>query len=346
MTFGDIPVEELQQRFETQALSSFEKLSEEITVDDEKRYFSPVRIEEAYALDDEDISGKTHHVLAWLLGPSIDLEQQLKAHLLSRVLLDNSSSPLRYALESTDLGMSPSPLCGLEDSNREMGFMCGIEGSEPEKAAEFEQLVLDTLTAVAENGVPQEHLEAALHQLELSQREISGDGYPYGMSLILASLSSAIHRGDPIALLNLDPVLAKLHEEITHPDFIPSMVRELLANPHRVRLTLRPDSQLAEKRDAAETAKLEKIRQSLDEEQKQTIIEQAKALEARQNQIDDESLLPKVTIADVPGKMHIPHGTEESLQGFTYNFYPQGTNGLSTNRSLSICPPSVKQSCN
>ena len=31
--------------------------------------------------------------------------------------------------------------------------MCGIEGSEPEKAAEFEQLVLDTLTEVAENGV-------------------------------------------------------------------------------------------------------------------------------------------------------------------------------------------------
>ncbi|MBR9866341.1 MAG: peptidase M16 [Oceanospirillales bacterium] len=328
MTFGDIPVEELQQRFEDQALSNFEKLSEEITVGDEKRYFSPVRIEEAYALDDENISGKTHHVLAWLLGPSIDLEQQLKAHLLSRVLLDNSSSPLRYALESTDLGTSPSPLCGLEDSNREMGFMCGIEGSEPEKAAEFEQLVLDTLTAVAENGVPQEHLEAALHQLELSQREISGDGYPYGMSLILGSLSSAIHRGDPIALLNLDPVLAKLHEEITHPDFIPSMVRELLDNPHRVRLTLRPDSKLAEKRDAAETAKLEKIRQSLNEDQKQAVIEQAKALEARQNQIDDESVLPKVTIADVPGKMHIPHGTEESLQGFRYNFYPQGTNGL------------------
>jgi Zn-dependent M16 (insulinase) family peptidase len=328
MTFGDIPVEELQQRFETQALASFDKLDEEIAVGDEKRYFSPVRVEEAYALDDENISAKTHHVLAWLLGPSIDLEQQLKAHLLSRVLLDNSSSPLRYALESTDLGTSPSPLCGLEDSNREMGFMCGIEGSEPDKAAEFEQLVLDTLAKVAEEGVPQEHLEAALHQLELSQREISGDGYPYGMSLILASLSSAIHRGDPIALLNLDPVLAKLHEEITHPDFIPSMVRELLDNPHRVRLTLRPDAKLAAKRDAAETAKLEKIRQSLDEKQKQAVIQQAEALEQRQNQIDDETLLPKVTIVDVPAQMRIPHGTEESLQGFRYHFYPQGTNGL------------------
>ncbi|MDO6562550.1 insulinase family protein [Amphritea sp. 1_MG-2023] len=328
MTFGDIPVEQLQQRIEAQALSKFDKLSDEISVDNEKRYFSPVKVEEAYALDDEDCSAKTHHVLAWLLGPSIDLEQQLKAHLLSRVLLDNSSSPLRYALESTDLGMSPSPLCGLEDSNREMALMCGIEGSEPDKAAEFEQLVLDTLANVAENGVPQAHLEAALHQLELSQREISGDGYPYGMSLILASLSSAIHRGDPIALLNLDPVLEKLREAIKDTDFIPAMVRELLDNPHRVRLTLRPDAKLASRRDAAEQAQLEARRQQLSETDKQAVIDQAKALEQRQNQIDDETLLPKVTIEDVPAQMHIPQGSEAVFNGFHYHFYPQGTNGL------------------
>ncbi|BBB26277.1 insulinase family protein [Amphritea japonica] len=329
MTFGDIPVEELQQRFEEQALSRFEKLEDEIKVDDEKRYFSPVRVEEAYALDEEESSAKTHHVLGWLLGPSIDLEQQLKAHLLSQVLLDNSSSPLRYALESTDLGLSPSPLCGLEDSNREMGFMCGIEGSEPEKATEFEELVIATLTEVAENGVPQVHLEAALHQLELSQREISGDGYPYGMSLILKSLSSAIHHGDPVALLNLDPVLEKMREEIQSPDFIPTLVRELLLdNPHRVRLTLRPDAELANRRDVAEAVALEKIRQSLDESQAQAIIDKAQALEARQSQVDDESLLPKVTIADVPAEMNIPQGTEASLKDFNYNYYAQGTNGL------------------
>jgi len=329
MTFGDLPVEELQERFESQALSRFDKLDGEITVEDEKRYFAPVKVEESYALDQEDTSAKTHHVLSWLLGPSIDLEQQLKAHLLSRVLLDNSSSPLRYALESSELGLAPSPLCGLEDSNREMAFMCGLEGSEPEQAEAFEQLVLEVLEQVAENGVPQEQLEAALHQLELSQREISGDGYPYGMSLILEALSSAIHRGDPIALLNLDPVLEQLREDIKDRSFIPEMVRQLLLdNPHRVRLTLRPDAQLSQRRDAAEAAKLVKIKQSLSDEQRQAIIDQAEALEARQNQIDDESILPKVTIADVPADMSIPDGDDQQLQGLDCSYYSQGTNGL------------------
>ncbi|WP_277253694.1 insulinase family protein, partial [Neptunomonas phycophila] len=243
MTFGNIPVEELQTRFEEQALSRFEKLDVDISVPDEKRYFSPVRVEEAYALDDENTEEQTHHMLAWLLGPSIDLKAQLKAHLLSRVLLDNSSSPLRLALESTELGSSPSPLCGLEDSNRQMSFMCGLQGSDPEHAAAFEQLVLDTLQKVADEGVEQSVVEAQLHQLELNQRELSGDGYPYGLNLIMAAMSPAVHRGDPIALLNLDPVIDELREDIKDTNFIPDMIRTLLLeNMHRVRVTLRPDN--------------------------------------------------------------------------------------------------------
>lgn len=39
--------------------------------------------------------------------------------------------------------------------------MCGIEGSETEHAVAFEQLVLEVLKDVAENGVPQEQLEAS-----------------------------------------------------------------------------------------------------------------------------------------------------------------------------------------
>ncbi|SIS53647.1 insulinase family protein [Neptunomonas antarctica] len=329
MTFGNIPAAELQSRIEEQALSSFEHLDINITVTDEKRIFAPVRVEEAYALDEEDVSGKTHHVMAWLLGHSIDLMAQLKAHLLSLVLLDNSASPLRYALESCDLGSAPSPLCGLEDSNRQMSFMCGLEGSEPDKAAAFEKLVMETLQRVAEEGVPQSMIEAQLHQLELGQREISGGSYPYGLSLIMSSISSAIHRGDPIALLNLDPVLDELRELIKDPDFIPSMVRELLINnDHLVRLSLRPDNKMTERKEQDEKDKLAARKAGLSEEQTQFIIDQAAALEARQMQEDDESILPKVTLDDVPVDMHVPSSEKQMLDGQPLDWYGQGTNGL------------------
>ena len=327
MTFGDIPVHELQGFFEEKALAKFEKLGASIDIHDEKRYHSPLRVEEGYDLDQEDLSAKTHHVLAWLMGHSSNLEEQLKAHLMSRVLLDNSASPLRHALESTELGSAPSPLCGLEDSNREMSFMCGIEGSEPESADAFEKLVLDVLQKVAEEGVPQAMLDAQLHQLELQQREINGDGYPYGLSLIMSTLGAAVNGGDPIALLNLDPVLDKLREDIKQPNFVKDMVQGLIDNPHRVRLTLRPDNKLATHRDEAEKAQLATIKSSLSEAESAQIVKRAAELEARQNQEDDESILPKVTLQDVPDKMTVPSATavESSLP---LTRYDSGTNGL------------------
>ena len=102
----------------------------------------------------------------------------LEAQLLSSVLLENSASPLQHALETTSLGQAPSPLCGLEDSMREMVFCCGIEGSEADRADQLEAMVLGVLEEVAEQGVSQERLEAVLHQLELHQREVSGLPYP------------------------------------------------------------------------------------------------------------------------------------------------------------------------
>ncbi|MBR9885207.1 MAG: peptidase M16, partial [Oceanospirillales bacterium] len=329
MTFGDIEAVELQGRFEDLALSRFERSDHEILVEDEKRYFAPIRVEEAYALDQEDLDNQTHHVLGWLLPKSIDLDELMRAHLLSRVLLDNSSSPLRAALESSDLGSAPSPLCGLEDSNREMSFMCGLEGSNPEQAAEFERLVIDTLEQVAKDGVPQEMVEAQLHQLELSQREITGDSYPFGLQLILGALSSGVHRGDPLAALNVDAALEKLREAIKDPDYIPSLVRRwLLDNPHRVRLTLRPDNQLASLRDAAEAARLAEIKAAMSDEEKNAVIELAAKLEARQMQSDDESILPRVTLEDVPTEMHLPKGESMSLPRLDGTWYSAGTNGL------------------
>lgn len=329
MTFGDIPVEELHQRFEDNALSRFERRYEVIEVTDEKRYFAPVRVEEAYALSQEDLSSSTHHVMGWLLPRSIDLDELMQAHLLSRVLLDNSSSPLRAALESTDLGSAPSPLCGLEDSNREMSFLCGLEGSEPEHAAAFEQLVMDTLARVAEEGVPMDMVEAQLHQLELAQREITGDGYPFGLQLILAAMPAAIHRGNPIGVLDIDPALEKLRELIKDPDFIPGLIRrQLLDNPHRVRLTLRPDAELSNRRDAAETAQLEQIKQSLSEAEKQAVVERAAALEARQEQVDDDSILPCVTLEDVPSELNLPTAAELSQGPANTTLFNAGTNGL------------------
>jgi len=333
MTYGDIPAETHQARFETRALARFERLDDQISVPDEKRYYAPIAVEEAYPLDGtevEEIAHKTHVVMAWLLGKTTDLEEALEAQLLANVLLDNSASPLQQALETSDLGQAPSPLCGMDDSQREIAFVCGLEGCALEDVAKVEQMILDTLQKVATEGVSQQLVEASLHQLELQQREVGGDGYPYGLQLILTSLTSATHRGDPIALLDLDAALEELRKKVSRPDFIQQLVRSLLLdNPHRVRLTLRPDTEISARKQQAEIARLAAMKAQLSDEDKQLIIARSRALQARQQQKDDdESILPKVGLEDIPADLHYTGGSHESFNGYPLRRYRAGTNGL------------------
>ena len=264
LTYGDIPAAEHQARFETQALHQFQALPLDLAIPDERRYTAPVTDLIHYPLDGtDDLSDQTHIVLGWLLGPITDPMATLRARLLSDVLLDNSSSPLRHALETSQLGTAPSPLCGFDTATREATFVCGLEGSNPEAAEAVEQLIFDVLHQVVAQGAPQEAIDAALHQLELSEREITGDGFPYGLRLIMEALTPAIHGADPLPALDSDPLLEQLRAESRDPDFIPRLVRQLLLdNPHRVRLTMAPDAELSAKQAAAEQERLAAIQPS------------------------------------------------------------------------------------
>ncbi|MFT4813232.1 MAG: Zn-dependent M16 (insulinase) family peptidase [Paracoccaceae bacterium] len=339
MTFGDITAFEHQTSFEELALKEFSKLDIHIAVNDEKRYLSPIRVQESYAADETE-ANKHHAVLGWLLGHSTDLEELFKAQLLSSVLLDNSSSPLLRILETSDLGSSPSPMCGLEDSNREMSFLAGLEGCSEGSTQLVENLIIESLEAIVKDGVEAEQVEAALHQLELNQREIAGDSYPYGLQLIMTGLSTAMHRGDPIQLLNIDSVLDKLRKEVMDPAFIPDLIQTLLLdNPHRLTLTLSPDTALANKKVAAEVKQLAAIKAKLTEAQTQAIVDTSLALAERQNVIDDPGVLPKVGLSDVPKTISEPVRADAKLaNGDTLSRYAQGTNGLSYQQIVMTMP--------
>ncbi len=330
LTYGDIPVTEHQEHFETQALSRFQPLTLDLAIPDEHRYSAPITALTHYPLDGaEDLSNQTHIVLGWLLGPITDPLATLRARLLSDVLLDNSSSPLRHALETSELGAAPSPLCGFDTSTREATFVCGLEGSNPEHAEAVETLVWTVLQHVAAESVPQEAIDAALHQLELSEREITGDGFPYGLHLLLEALTPAIHGADPLPALDSGPLLEQLRVESRDAGFIPRLVRTLLLdNPHRVRLTMAPDAELSMKQAAAERERLAVIRMALTEAGQIRIAEQTRILAERQQHQDDPELLPKVGLEDVPPELKIAEGVTRPVGDLPATWYTQGTNGM------------------
>ncbi|MDO4223947.1 MAG: insulinase family protein, partial [Acinetobacter sp.] len=198
MTFGNRPVNELHQQFEDWALHKFER-GETLHSTPEQRLTAPIQVVESYRYDSEDSKDKSYHQLAWLLPQASDLKVRLGMRLVEGVLLENSASPLRHYLETCDYAQATSPLMGVDDSNFEMVFYCGVQGSNAESAEQFEQGVMNILQDVASKPIDPALIDAILHQIELHQREIHGDGMPFGLSLILHGLSAGIHHYDPIA---------------------------------------------------------------------------------------------------------------------------------------------------
>ncbi len=348
MTFGNTPAYDLQEQFEQLALAKFEQ-GQTLYSKPERRLAAPVAVTETYAVDAEELKDKTYHVLAWLLPEASDIKLRLGMRLVEGVLLENSAAPLRHYLETWAHAQSTGPLMGVDDSNFEMTFFCGVQGSNPEHAAEFQAGVLKVLQDVAAKPVDTALVDAILHQIELHQREINGDGMPYGLSLILNGLSSAIHHNDPIQVWDVDSAIEQVKEELKDPMWLSQLIQtHLIDNPHRVQMTLVPDAEKSAKDAALEKARLAEIAAQLTEEQKAEIVAQTEALKVRQDTPDDLNLLPKVGLEDVPAALHIVQGELREIISnridYPLNLYHAGTNGIYYQQVLIQIPDEIVQS--
>lgn len=335
MSFGDIPVAELQTRLHEDALAEFGEGKKHASVK-EQRLTAPITVSETYHVD-EVSKEQTHHVLAWLLPTITDPRERLSLRLLEGLLTEHSGSPLQAFLESHPLAVAPSPLIGLDDSHFEMVFYAGVRGSEPEHAQAIEDGILALFGQMVEHpeqhGFDADSIETILHQIEIDQRHIGGDGMPYGLNLMMEGFSTAIHDGNPVDVWQIDEHLTWLREQVQDKNWLPNLLKKhLIDNPHRVRLSLVPDANKNALLAQAEQARLDAIADNLTDADKQTLREQAELLAQRQATPDDLSLLPKVGLEDVPTSVTLKQGVEKSVtlsgQASTLYQYEAGTNGL------------------
>ena len=333
-TFGNVVIDEIHDHLERNVFEKFTPACQKLIIQPAKIFTAPVSAQGTYQPlpGDED----NHHVvISWLIGNSHEPLNLLEKYFMSNILLDNSSSPLRKALEQSDLGKSPSPFLGIEPSNKEIVFMAGLEGVAADQAKNVEELILSTLQDLVKNGVPKELISSALHQLEIGQREISGGGMPYGLQLMLGCMNACIHYDNPISMLDLDENFTKLKEKISKEGYIEGLIESaLLANSHRLTYELKPDSSFNDNLEEYFSSTLKEKEETLTDLDKNKIIKLADDLKARQEADDDASLLPKVTIEDIPLKRE--YSQSNALVG-NRSIYEVGTNGLVYSDFLFPC---------
>jgi presequence protease len=270
------------------------------------RFDAPRTITQAYGVEGEsDLSKKGIVQLNWLTTDAtkqdgngrVAYDPDLVAALsvLSHALVGTQASPLRKALIDSGLGEEVTG-GGLSGYTRQMTFHVGLKGINPDDAPKVEQLILDTLAELAENGLDKDTVDASFNSIEFALRENNTGGFPRGLGLLMRGARTWINQNDLTASLYFEEPLATLRARLDRdPDFFPGLIREyLLDNPHRTTVILHPDPEFDKQREAAERARLAEIRSELGPDQVQAILDNMQALKHYQEQVDSPELLAKV----------------------------------------------------
>ncbi|MDX2481438.1 MAG: insulinase family protein [Desulfuromusa sp.] len=327
---GNLDLSDLLGIVEDRVLQNFERLDSNTEVPAEQRLEAPLRVKENYPLDaGEPLEQRSLVEVAWLECDINDSFERLAMSLLSALLLGNPAAPLYKALLDSGLGANLAPGTGYHDDNRTTYFAAGLQGTDPEHVDAIEKLILETLGQVAEEGFTRERVEAAIHRLEFSNREITGDSYPYSLLLLMRLIGPWIHGGDPLAALNFEENLQRLRQELDNGPFFENLIKErLLNNQHRVTLLLEPDTELGSRQDAATRAELDKIEKQLSGTEKEQLVALAMELKTSQEESEDLSCLPTLELSDIPSDEPAVPVEQQQSKTVKEFWFAQPTNGI------------------
>ncbi len=335
-TYGDIPLEDHLAFINDKILKNFKPINPGTTIPLQPRWDTPKTASRPYPLGKhEDASKKAQVCMAWLAADATDTYEVLILTLLEQILLGNPGSPLRKALIDSGLGSSLSDGTGFDPDNRDTMFSCGLKNVESTAGELIKNTILDTLERLVSDGIDEELIKSAIHQLEFAQTEVTNNPYPYGLNLLLRFIGPCLHGSRPERVLDLESDLERLKWELNQSKNEPTHERPfenrinqyLLKNHHRLELLLYPDQSMTEKEAEREAGQLEDIKSRLSSDEIQTMRQDAEALEKLQETEEDDSVLPFLDIGEIPPSVRVVQKSS-AFTATSTTCYNQSTSGI------------------
>jgi hypothetical protein len=335
--YGDDDPDE-RLRYLDRWLQDFEPLPLEHAVTPPKRFDKPRQVTQPYSVAAEngaetDQSAKKAFVtLNWLMTEPSDTETTLGLEILAHIVVGTPASPLRKALIDSGLGEDLTGV-GLDSDLNPMYFSTGLKGVAVENIGKVEPLIMDTLAALARDGIEREMIEASLNTIEFRLREQNTGSYPRGLFQMLSALSTWLHGADPLAPLAFEAPLTSIRARFANGEryFEDLIQRFMLDNAHRTTLILTPDSELNTRNETAENERLATARAAMNAEQLREVVDDTIELKRLQSTPDSPEALatiPTLTLADLDKKIKtIPLAVSEE-QGAQVLYHDLFTNGI------------------
>jgi Zn-dependent M16 (insulinase) family peptidase len=316
--YGNLPLEEHLDFLNQKLLKDCKKAPKLPDIPLEKRFDKPKKIHSSYPVSEdenlEDLESKNIVSIGWLTTSIKEQGQWLALQVLDLILMATDASPLKEALLRS--GLCKQADTYIDSDATEIPFVLVCKGCIEGAQDKIEQLVLDKLSSVALNGIDEDQIEAAIHQIEFSRSEITGSHAPFGLSLFMRSALLKQHGVNPSDGLKIHTLFNELRNRCKDPNYLSKLLEQfLIKNNHRVTLTMSADKDLSKQEAEKEHHRLSVIKNQLSQEDIKNIKDKAKKLQEQQEiqeHIDIE-ILPKVSIEDVSKKARVLDLLEEDV---------------------------------
>jgi hypothetical protein len=331
--YGNIPTAD-HLAFLEEMLAGFKRVAVDSAIPSQPRWAAPSVVHGVYPVGKtESLEKKTTVNVGWMLSENTDHDTALLLQITAGALVGSAAGPLRKALIDSGLGEDLSPVTGLERDLKQIAFIVGLRGTDPQQAVIIEQLILDTLRRVAGDGFDRELIEGTLHQVEFQGKEIQRGAFPYGITLMGRVFHTWLYDGDPLAGLNFPRLIEAVRRRwIENPTLFEDVVRKwFIDNPHRLLSVMEPSPDYLDEREASFKNRMSAVRATLTTDAVAGIHRDADALKSFQAQADGpETLgcLPRLNIRDLERKVETIPTQRLAIGGAPALSHELFTNGI------------------
>ena len=279
-------------------LKDFDALKVDSAIPLQPHFTQPSKLEFPYDVSQEEGEGdgkKAMLTTNWMLAEASDAKLALSLEILSYILVGTPASPLRKALIDSGLGEDLAG-GGLDGQTRQKTFSTGLKGIALEDADRVEQLVYATLEKLVQSGIDPDMTAAAMNTVEFNRRENNFGTFPRGLMLMIVAMSTWLHDADPIKPLAFEAPLDAIKAELKRGNrYFEGLIEQyFIQNPHRVRVLLKPDPDLARQVEQAEAERLAKVKAGLSQAELEAIQKDTAELKRRQVAPDSPEALKTI----------------------------------------------------
>lgn len=300
--YGDMDMAEKLEWIDEHYLSRFDRLEIDSALKLQKPFEKPLELHKEYPItEDESLDNNTYLSYNTVVGTSLDKELYFAMQILEYAICSASAAPLKLALIRKNIGTEVYSI--YDNGIYQPYFSIVAKNANDSQKEEFVATIDEELRHLVKEGIDKKALLAGLNYYEFKYREADFGSYPKGLMYGLQMLDSWLYDDNKcFDMIEALDTFKDLKEKIDTDYYEKLIEKYLINNNHKTVLVLSPNAGLTAKTEKELADRLKAYKDSLSEDEINSIVEGTTALrkyQGEENTLEELAKLPMLKREDM-----------------------------------------------